>query len=215
MLLRVYNDTGRKINMKIDNQFIDINQTLELELVNNYVSIVIMTYDASSFSKDEKKCFITTNISFDLICDGDIVILNLSSVIRKYQNYTQYCYFVPNCINGRILNIKYCVNDSCGVEKVIKQQFKQKKTSRIFSVLGWCIFDTILDGGILSIILSIVFSLKVAIIGILIIYVIELIVNYICITLDKSRHRVLNWAKDPSSYDDVIYLMQHIQKFCK
>ena len=159
-------------------------------------------------------CFIQTKISFDLLCNNDDVLL-LSNCVRKYQNNTQYDYFVPQCNNGKISNIRHSVMDENLVYENIKHYGRGGKTNRVISTLAWCMFDTILDGGLFCLILWFVFNVKIAIMCLAIDFMIELIARALCRKLDKSRHRFLNWGKDINSFDDVEYLIRHIQKFCK
>lgn len=215
LILQIINNTGRMIDVIINNRPINVNETFSIELVNTEVSIGVTTHNISSSITDDNKCLIETNITFDLSYDDDLVLLTLWMCVRQYQNNTQYCYFIPRCIGGKILNMKYCVSDNNGVEEYVNRHMTSKKTNRILSILGWCIFDTILDGGLLGLILWFVFNVKIALLCMCIVFVVELMVRILCRTLDKSRHRFLNWAKEADSFDDVGYLIKHIQKFCK
>ena len=203
------------IDLSIDNQCVKIIETFKMETKDKKISVSIACHGTSSFILDDNKCFIETKISFDLLCNNDVAVLFLSNCVRQYQNNTQYSFFVPQCNNGRIVNIRHSVSDENRVEEHIKHYMQGGKTNCIISILGWCMFDAILDSGLFCLILWFVFDAKIAIICLIIVFVIELIVRSLCRKLDKSRHRFLNWAKEADSFDDIEYLIRHIQKFCK
>ena len=202
------------IDLSIDDQCVEIIKTFKLETDAKRVRVSIAYHGTSSFISDDNKCFIETKISFDLLCNNNDVLL-ISNCVRQYQNNTQYSFFIPQCNNGKILNIRHSVNDQNRVYENIKHCRQGGKTNRIISILAWCMFDAILDSGLFCLILWFVFNVKIAIMCLVIVFIIELIARFLCRKLDKSRHRFFNWAKGIDSFDDVEYLIRHIQKFCK
>lgn len=215
MVLRIINDTHRRIHLTVENRSIEIGEILEINTIENKVSMTVSNLETSRFQEDNAECFITTDVSFELLCYEEITVLTLSNYIRKYQNNTKYDYFVPLCANGEILHIRYDVNDKNGVEENIKGRLKKTRAKRILSAVGWCLWNALLDGGVLYLILWIVWGWRVALIGLAIFFIFEWLVHILFQRLGKSRHRALNWVKEPNSFDDVGYLIRHIQKFCK
>ena len=214
MVLQIINNSGQMIDLTIDGQCVEINEAFKLETEAEKVSISIAYHGTSSFVSDDNKCFIATKISFDLLCSNDAVLV-ISNCVRQYQNNTQYSYFIPQCNNGKILNVRHSVIDQNLVSEKIKQYRQVEKTNSILSKLAWCMFDAILDGGVLCLILWFVFNVKVAIMCLAIVFIIELIARSLFRKLDKSRHRLFNWTKGTDSFDDVEYLIRHIQRFCR
>lgn len=214
MVLQIINNSGQTIDLSIDDQCVEIIKTFKLQTDAKKISVSISYHDTSSFISDDHKCFIETKISFDLLCNNDDVLL-ISNCVRQYQNNTQYSYFIPQCNNSKILNIRHSVNDQNRVYESIKHYRQDEKTNRTISILAECMFNALLDGGLFCLILWFVFNVKIAIMCLAIVFSIELIARSLCRKLDKSRHRFFNWAKGIDSFDDVEYLIRHIQKFCK
>ena len=202
------------IDLTIDGQCVEINEAFKLETEAEKVSISIAYHDTSSFISDDNKCFIATKISFDLLCSNDDVLI-ISNCVRQYQNNTRYSYFIPQCNNGKFLNIRHSVIDQNRIYENVKNYRQGRKANHIISILAWCMFDAVLDGGILCLILWFVFNVKIAIMCLAIVFIIELIARSLFKKLVKSRRRFFNWAKGTESFDDVEYLIRHIQKFCR
>ena len=214
MVLQIINNSEKTIDLSINDQCIQISKTYELETDAEKFSISIAYHDTSSSISEDHRCFIDTKISFELLCSNDSILL-LSNRVRQYQNHTQYSFFIPQCNNGKISNIRHSVTGQNHIHESMKQYRKLSRTSRLFSVLTSCFFNAILDGGLLFLILWLVFNVKIAMICLAIVFIFELIAESIFRKLNKSRRRFLNRAKGTDSFDDVEYLIRHIQKFCK
>ena len=214
MVLQIINNSGQMIDLTIDGQCVEINEAFKLETEAEKVSISIAYHGTSSFVSDDNKCFIATKISFDLLCSNDAVLV-ISNCVRQYQNNTRYSYFIPQCNNGKISNVRHSVIDQNRIYEDVKNYRQGRKANHIISILAWCMFDAVLDGGILCLILWFVFNAKIAIMCLAVVFIIELIARALCRKLDKSQHRFFNWAKGMDSFDDIEYLIRHIQRFCR
>lgn len=157
--------------------------------------------------------YITTDYDFIFYnSDANDIELIVSKLKKTYQNYTNYEYFQVICSSGKITNENYTVTSYEKIEKHINSNSKKQS---VFSFLFWCIVDAVLDGGGLSLLLGWAIGVKAGLICFLVFCVFSIVMNLIMRRADKSRHRIFNWVKDGAFTDDILYLIKHINKFCK
>lgn len=177
------------------------------------IEIKFSIVDKENCAHNDGTCCL--NISTIILCD----FLNLSNptlIITKkasrFQNYTKYQFLIINSSDLCIQNVKHEVDDY-EFFKATKFYLRGQKNP-ISYVIKKSFIDMLLDGFLLSVILAWVFSWKVAIGALLVVFAIALIVNSIRLRTSKSKYRILNWDKDKELPDDIEYFITHLERYC-
>ena len=157
------------------------------------------------------------DISTVILCDftnstNPALIIRKKS--KKFQNYTEYRYLTIESLNFGIYNIKHVV-DNFDSSKYIVSHMQDNKRNNILDIIKKSLIDMLLDGFLLSALIAWVFTWKIALATLLAIFLIALIINSIKSKTSKSKHRILNWAKDIDQPDDIQYFITHLDKYCE
>ncbi|MBE6645166.1 MAG: hypothetical protein E7612_07310 [Ruminococcaceae bacterium] len=180
------------------------------------LNITLYNSQGSSVEKRDEKLFYSIKIDTKAILQfsSEETTLLINSTVKKFQNYTQYEYFHLQGDNIDVLNSKYYVNNNEEIQSVYLQNRTGRKKSLLILLIT-SLLDTLIDFGLLSIGLGLVFGFWVGLISFLSLFVIVLLLNTFSKKLEKSKHRIFNWAKDDGLTDDVSYFIDNVDKYCE
>jgi len=157
------------------------------------------------------------NVSTVAVCtfdESESPILVINKKTNKFQNYTIFNYLMIDSIKAEILDTKYVV-DNLSMIKSQNLQLRGIKTNTYLYVIKKSLFDMIIDGLLPSVLLSLLYSWKIAILILLLIFLIALLFNTIKLRTDRSNLRLFNWLKDEDMPDEIEYFLENLDKYCK
>ena len=161
--------------------------------------------------------FSICNVSTVALCtfdESESPILVINKKTNKFQNYTIFNYLMIDSIKAEILDTKYVV-DNLSMIKSQNLQLRGIKTNTYLYVIKKSLFDMIIDGLLPSVLLSLLYSWKIAILILLLIFLIALLFNTIKLRTDRSNLRLFNWLKDEDMPDEIDYFLENLDKYCK
>jgi len=157
-------------------------------------------------------CLYVSTIAVCHSAETDFVI-TINENTKKYQNHTSYQYLSVRSSAQNISDVRYVADNEENLSAVKRFSGKNSKNC-FFHFLKISLADALLDGFLLCVLLALLFSVKVALIAFSAVFALSLTVHLVHHQMTKSKHRVLNWAKDEEMPDDVAYLASHINDFC-
>lgn len=156
------------------------------------------------------------NISTIILCDFTNSInptLILRKKTQKFQNHTNYKYLTIDPLDLKIHATKHEIDNLEVIKNYVTRDSGQKKNNILY-IVKKSLIDMLLDGLILSALFAWIFSWKVALATLLVVFSIALIINSIKARTSKSKHRFLNWDRDIDQPDDVMYFVANLEKYC-
>lgn len=218
MEIKFFNNSHKPVVVSVQGKQLKLGgqsiYTYNCECVDKNIDIEVMNCQKSQIKRGQRKYHIVVDLKAKCCMKEEKVEIVLKHNIKKFQNHTQYEYFTVFGENVNIYNNTYWVTNQREILEVYMNEKTDMKRQRK-SMLGWALFDTIVDGGLLILILWWIFDYKVAIISFGSIYLLVLLANIIGRKLDKSKWRIFNWAKETEFEDDITYFINNIGKYCE
>lgn len=220
MKILLLNATGKEVVLSINEIEFVLEDQQNLEFDCNYehtmANIKVKDKRKSSLYKSAENYSFVIFTNLYAVCgfSSENVTFYIGNEVRKFQNHTIYEYYTISCSGAKFYALQYSVTNENEIILMAQQQKQKEKIRKVTTILFTTAIDSVLDFGLICLVLWWIFNLQTAIIAFSVSYAILLLINMICLKMEKSKLRIFNWTKSLEFSDDVDYLIKHINKYC-
>ena len=196
-----------KVSLFPDEYLVQPNRAIVVGLSEGSVLEIGRTQGSHTFTQDKDMYYniiVKTKFSFKELPNVDMITITSKS--ERFQNKTYYEYCVLDGMDKSTVDVIYEAMDRGNIESIYKGNDKKKK---IYAMFIESFFGIIFLYGILFVILWIGFNGWVALGAFVFLYLLDILTE-ICFNR-KARKKKWRFLAET---DDVIYLMNHLDKYC-